>query len=138
MPKFSINEDEYDALIGQRYVYRLVYAFALRPYMDYRTGIVGIKRKVSYQSIAEDIEEWPSHGFKREERLSVQQARKIIDGLERIGLVERNTEQNKGDRRLILKLPLATTDSCAQKQGGSKGAEQRGQKNTNRKQRVIQ
>ena len=50
---FLINEEELAALCGLPHIQQLSYLRGIRPYMDTHTGLVGIKRRVSYQSIAE-------------------------------------------------------------------------------------
>jgi hypothetical protein len=53
MNNVIITHHELTALNGAPNLQKLIYVFALRPYMDYETSIVGIKRGISYQSIAE-------------------------------------------------------------------------------------
>lgn len=106
---FKINQYERDALMGLPHVTRLLY-FALRPYMDYSTGIVGIKRGISYQALREELYVEPHTGYENSGSPSKQQIRRAIKTLERIGLI---TIQSEG-KKLILKCELATWDYCDQ------------------------
>ncbi|WP_423063759.1 hypothetical protein [Candidiatus Paracoxiella cheracis] len=44
--EWKLNSEEKAALYGKRSVYKALYAFGIRPYMDFKTGIVGVKRKI--------------------------------------------------------------------------------------------
>lgn len=50
---FVINDDELGAICGLSHIQQLSYLRGIRPYMDVKTGLAGIKRRISYQSIAE-------------------------------------------------------------------------------------
>ena len=63
---FSINGDELTVLSGLPHLQQLVYFRGIRPYMDVKTGIVGIKRGISLQSIAEQLYIEPCPGIKSE------------------------------------------------------------------------
>ena len=109
----SRNDEEMQALQGLPWLARLVYSDALRPYMDYKTGIVGVRRGVSYQSIAEAMYVEPIPG-----RHSVdvgspthRAIRTAIDNLIKNGLLLRQGDES----RLIFFLPKASTDDSAQK-----------------------
>ena len=45
---FLINANELEALCGLPHIQQLVYLRGIRPYMDVKTGIVGIKRVVHH------------------------------------------------------------------------------------------
>lgn len=67
---------------------KLAYILGIRPHMDYATGIVGHKRKVSYQSLAELLEFSPVRGSQRKEQRFTREAlRAIFRELERVGLI---------------------------------------------------
>ena len=100
---FIINEGELSALCGLPHIQQLAYIRALRPYMDVKTGIVGIKRGISYQSIAEQLYIEPHQGVKSKS-CSRMQVRRSLSALERVGLI---TVQSEG-KKLILKCELAT------------------------------
>lgn len=107
---FKINQQERDALKGLPHLPRLTYLEALRPYMDYATGIVGVKRGISYQSLAEELYVEPHTGYISSGSPSKQQLRRALKTLERAGLV---SIQSVG-KKLILKCELATWDYSAQ------------------------
>ena len=100
---FLINGDELSALCGLPHIQQLVYFRGIRPYMDVKTGEVGIKRKISYQSIAEQLYIEPHQGIKSES-FSRAQIRRAVAGLERAGLISVQSEEFQ----LILKCNLVT------------------------------
>lgn len=106
---FKINQQERDALKGLMYLPRLTYLEALRPYMDYKTGIVGIMRGISYQSLREELYVETQRGHTGGSP-SRQQMRRVVTTLERAGLIHIQSEEKK----LILKCVLATCDSLDQ------------------------
>lgn len=98
-----IHENELSALSGLPHLQQLLYLIAIRPYLDYRTGIVGIKRGISYQSLAEALYVEPHQGIKGGSP-SKNQLRRALQGLERSGLVEIHSLE----RKLILHCILAS------------------------------
>ena len=60
---YRINQQERAALKGIPHLPRLLYLEGIRPYMDYGTGIVGIKRGISYQSLGEELYVEPHVGY---------------------------------------------------------------------------
>lgn len=100
--KFLITDEELDALYGLSHIQQLAYLRAIRPYMDLQTGLVGVKRGISYQSIAEQLYVEPHPGIKYP-NYSRAQVRRAISGLERAGLIQMQSEELK----LILKCILA-------------------------------
>lgn len=100
---FWLSTEELAVLYGSTHIQQLAYLRGIRPYMDIQTRIVGKKRKISYQSIAEQLYIEPHPGIKATS-FSRAQIRRAIAGLERIGLVEVESEEYQ----LILKCPLAT------------------------------
>ncbi len=103
MMDFSINNDELAALSGLPHIQQLAYLRGMRPYMDVKSGMVGIKRRVSYQSIAEQLYVEPHQGIKSP-IFSRDQVRRAVSGLARAGLI---SIESKG-MHLILKCKLAT------------------------------
>ncbi|HAU0368269.1 TPA: hypothetical protein JBF73_03555 [Legionella pneumophila] len=101
-----VNTDELSALMGLPYIQQSAYLLGIRPYMDRKTFLVGIKRKISYQQLAEALYVEPHQGFEHSGSPSRQQLRRIICALERAGLVE---IQSVG-KQLILKCLLADGD----------------------------
>lgn len=53
--EFSINSDELAALSGLPHIQQLAYLRGIRPFMDLQTGVVGVERRISYQSIADQL-----------------------------------------------------------------------------------
>ncbi|HCA7697402.1 TPA: hypothetical protein MX450_006729, partial [Pseudomonas aeruginosa] len=64
MPSFQINDEEREALRGLPMLAREIYVFALRPFMDFATGVVGERRGISWKSIAEELYVEPHQGIK--------------------------------------------------------------------------
>lgn len=101
--EFLINEDELEALSGLIHFHQLTYLRGIRPYMDLQTGLVGIKRGISYQSIAEQLYVEPHPGFSTAS-YSRAQVKRALSSLERVGLISFQSDPLK----LILSCPLAT------------------------------
>ncbi|MDP3559059.1 MAG: hypothetical protein Q8R79_01730, partial [Legionellaceae bacterium] len=114
-----INDDELAALYGLSHLQQLVYLRGIRPYMDTSTGIVGIKRGISYQSIAEQLHVEPHQGIKGE-HCSRAQVRRALSGLERAGLIILQSENLK----LILKCTLAPRGFSVQNKAVTKPSQQ--------------
>ena len=87
MDYLTINNRELSALNGLPFLQRLVYLQGLRPYVDYETGIVGVKRGVSYQSISEILYIEPHPGIQSGSP-SKDQLRRALRGLVKAGLLE--------------------------------------------------
>ncbi|MBN9231783.1 MAG: hypothetical protein J0I93_13170 [Legionella sp.] len=100
---FLINTDELEAICGLLHIQQLTYLRGIRPYMDVKTGVVGVKRRISYQSIAEQLYVEPHQGIKSQS-WSRDQVRRAVAGLARAGII---TVQSEG-MHLILKCQLAT------------------------------
>lgn len=82
----KITYEELSVLTGLPHLQQLLYLRGIRPYMDYRTGIVGIIRGISYQSLAEELYVEPHQGIKSGSP-SKDQIRRAIKGLEKAGLL---------------------------------------------------
>lgn len=121
MPAFQINDEEREALRGLPMLAREVYVFGLRPFMDYATGIVGIKRGVSWKSIAEELYVEPHQGIKGGEP-SEKELRRALTWLQRVGLIS----ENRAERRLVFELLQASRDQSARNKVGSKWADEVG------------
>ena len=114
-----INDQELSALRGLPYLQRLIYLMSIRPYVDYKTGIAGLKRGISYQSITEDLYIEPHPGI-NSSPAGKQQIRRAIKGLERVGLL---TIQSF-DWKLIFHCPLVTSDYCVQNKADTNPTQQ--------------
>ncbi|VEG89804.1 hypothetical protein [Legionella spiritensis] len=104
-----INHDELEALCGLPHIQQLAYLRGIRPYMDVQSGITGIKRRISYQSISEQLYIEPHQGIKSQS-FSRDQVRRAVSSLVRVGIIE---VQSDG-KQLILKCPLASRDFSVQ------------------------
>ncbi|GAN31467.1 hypothetical protein lpymt_03087 [Legionella pneumophila] len=100
---FMVNGEELAALYGLPHAQQLTYLRGIRPYMDVKTGVVGLKRRISLQSLAEELYIQPHQGVKAE-KYSRAQARRALAALERVGLITLQSE----DLQLIVKCNLAT------------------------------
>ena len=118
---FLITDGELAALCGLPHIQQLAYLRGIRPYMDVKTGLVGIKRGISYQSIAEQLYVEPHQGIKSES-CSRMQVRRALSALVRAGLV---TAQSEG-LKLILKCEMATTGYSVQNKVDLKPTQQAG------------
>ena len=116
---FLMNTDELAALCGLPHIQQLAYLRGIRPYMDVKTGIVGIKRGISYQSIAEQLYVEPHQGFKTE-TCSRMQVRRSLSALEHAGLITSQSQRLK----LILKCELATRGYSVQNKVDPKQTQQ--------------
>ncbi|MCL9685731.1 hypothetical protein [Legionella maioricensis] len=106
---FLLNQNELAALDGLPHLQQLAYLRGIRPYMDLKTGIVGIKRRISHQSISEQLYIEPRPGIKSQS-FSRDQVRRAIAGLARAGVIVVHSE----DMHLILKCELATLGHSVQ------------------------
>ena len=112
MTAFVITDEENHYLLGLSWGARVAYIQAIRPFMDYGTGVVGIRRGISRQSIAEVLYIEPKKG--RHTKLSGSPThsavRCILEELEDGGLLKKIPDPDK----LIFFLPKAFTDQSAQ------------------------
>mgnify|MGYP003664614109 FL=1 len=106
-----LNDDEEGALFALPPTARICYILGLRPFMDFKTGIVGDKRRVSYQSLMELLEFEPDRGSHLGAicRATPDSVRSELARLERAGLVERLPKRKRTDP-LRLKMVLADVD----------------------------
>jgi hypothetical protein len=109
MVAFQINDQEREKLYGLPHLQQLIYFRGIRPYMDFATGMVGIKRKISYQSLREEVFVEPHTGYKAPS-LSRDQVRRAVDGLIRADVIRSHSE----GKTLILECLLATQDNSTQ------------------------
>ncbi|HAT1978833.1 TPA: hypothetical protein KKX11_001064 [Legionella pneumophila] len=100
------NAHELAALLELPYIQRLVYLMGIRPYMDRQSCIVGIKRRISYQSLRETLYVGPIAGVKTGSP-SLQQMKRAVKSLERAGLIEIQSTE----RHLIVKCIYAELDN---------------------------
>ncbi len=129
----KLNDDELEAMHGLPWIARMVYIFGIRPHMDYKTGLVGVARKISLKSISESLYVEPSPGLKETGSPTEKQIRRAIEWLEKNGLIKRDKSKNKNTRSLVFSCDLAFLDKSVQnkvgRQVGSKWAEPEPPKN---------
>jgi len=117
----QFNGDEDTALQGIPLAAQLLYLRGIRPFMDYQTGIVGIKRKISLNGLT-DILHVEAHQGCKEERHSKQQVRRLLEWLIRSGLLERRSIERES---LIFFLPMADKNKSVQKKADTKPTQSR-------------
>ena len=100
----AVLVSEVSAVESRLYVY-------LRRHMDYRTGIVGHPRRISYQSIREHIEHVPERGSTvKPFSPSNQQVNRLLRKLESRGFIERLHDGSQLKEAMLFRMLLATTD----------------------------
>lgn len=104
-PAIKLNSTEMTRMRRLPVICRALYIFSLRARMDYRNGYVGIKYRITYDRIRDDLDAAPLPG-EQSERPSKGQVARALQRLERAGLIQRKP---KG-RRLIVHLPYADFD----------------------------
>lgn len=119
-----LSDEEIEAMQGVSYFLRTLYIFAIRRYMDYQTGIVGIKRRISYQSLIEEMYVEPHCGIEKVDTGSPVKAkiRRALARMEKVGLIEKI----KNKEHIVFRCVLARRDYSVQNQVGTKPAQQAG------------
>ena len=118
-PYLKITSEEISALMGLPYLQQVTYLLGIRPHMDNTTSLVGVKRGISYQSLAETLYVEPHQGIQSGSP-SRQQLRRVIKALERAGLVYIQSD----DKQLILKCLLANSNYCVQNKADTNPTQQ--------------
>lgn len=108
-----LNEKELYALGGMPHAAITLYVMATRPRMNYETGIVGRTPRISWRALTEWCYVEPdAHGGggARPIQLSLQQIRRLVARLEKVGLIVKETiaDQVTGREYIELFLPLAS------------------------------
>ncbi|HFL2715765.1 TPA: Vir protein [Legionella pneumophila] len=104
-----ITQRELSALCGLPYIQQLTYIQGIKPYIDYKTGFVGIRRGISYQSLSEALYIEPHSGIKSGSP-SKDQLRRALKGLEKAGLLSIQS----WERKLVLRCLLHDRDNSFQ------------------------
>ncbi len=102
-----MNQFEYEALDaeGLPHECQVLYMRVLRRYMDYKTGIVGVTRRLSYQGLREVLEvRRPQRSKVSSQTYTQRQVRWFLERLEAVGLI------SKCDAPLVFLCRLASTD----------------------------
>lgn len=107
-----LSDEELEVLKEIPHLHMCLYVFGIRRHMDYKTGIVGIKRRISYQSLKEEIYVPPTRGRHTSKTVdaSKTQIKRVLEFLEKNGLIKRHSKSGKEDKQLILTCLLAITD----------------------------
>ena len=108
MSRTSWNGAEDEALDYLRWDVQVLYLRVLRARMDYRTGIVGLSRRISRRAIQEWLEVRTGVGGSDEAKApTADGVRWMLGRLMRAGLIERVEGY---ERTLVFRLPLADRD----------------------------
>lgn len=119
MSGFFITDEEWYALHGASDAeYRLY--FTLRKYADVKTGLVGSARKISWQSLREEMYVEPRQGLVVSGSKSPDQLYRLAMQLKKRGLLTAFGDENKKSKELILKLEMLGSYSCDQNKPASK------------------
>lgn len=113
MAAIRLSERELGALHGLPFPAVCLYVLAIRPRMDYATGIVGQRPRLSYQALSEWCRVESRQGVS-EERLSRHQLSRLLQHLERAGLIRRRPGRSAGDN-LVFRCLLADRDLSVRK-----------------------
>lgn len=114
----QFNGDEDMALQGLRPATQVIYLRGLRPFMDYQTGVVGAKRRISYTQLSECCEFIPDPRSREDpERKTKKAVICALKELERAGLIKKISGET-----LIFFLCLADTNKSVQNLRGISGA----------------
>lgn len=106
--KWQWNEDEDAALQYLPHSDQVLYLRGLRRHMDFTTGLVGVRRRVSYQQFSELLEEQRARGSTAAaQRYGREQIRAILRRLEAAGLVVRVNQGAAIGEAMVFRLPLA-------------------------------
>jgi hypothetical protein len=136
-PRVSFNEDELEMLWGLPWLPQLIYMRAIRPNMDYATGVVGIRtsrtKRISYQAIREQVEVHEKQGRNGSEQPSMSALRHAVSTLINVGLIARVSGHGDRSACLVFRCLLADVDSSVRNKydrgttGGATEAQQEAQ-----------
>lgn len=104
-----LNDSEQAVLDQLDYIYEALYRRGIRRYMDFKTGIVGIKRGISWQSLKEELSIKPRKGISPK-NISKEQVRRLAKYLEKVGLVKIKSTS----KRLVFECILALSHRSVQ------------------------
>jgi len=115
MTAYRINDAELHALAGEAADVVQLYLVALRPRMDFKTGVIGRRVRISYQALREWTERWGRPGV-RYHAHDKSKLQRLLARLEDIGLLRRVST----NWDLVFACPLADADHCVQKKPDTK------------------
>lgn len=107
MPSFQINDAEWGALADEPADVFKLYC-AIRRFMDYRTGVSGVVRRLSEQMFREELYIAPTRGRHESGSPTRQKVRSLVDRLINIGAIT-----PKGP--LVFQLPHADWDGASKR-----------------------
>ena len=124
MNYYIITQEEMEMLHEKPWSARLTYLMGLKPFMDYKTCIVGLKRGISYRSIMEILAVPDGRGRHSEQQVVVTEkmVRHALKVLKESGLIE----PIPADKKLVFRMPHALRDESVSGMRGGSGAETRG------------
>ena len=115
-----LEDQELAALSGQLPEIWQLY-IVLRMFMDYRTGLVGVSRGISWRSLQDELYVEPGPGLVDSGTPTKAKLRRLAERMARAGLVSnRHTP-----KQLVFFLPLAPRDTLASNKPGTKPAQTR-------------
>lgn len=116
--RVAFNAVELDALWGLPWLPQMIYMRAIRPNMDYATGVVGIRtsrtKRISYQAIREQVEVHETQGRNGSEQVSMSALRNAVSTLVRVGVIARVTGHGDRSACLVFRCLLADVDQSVQ------------------------
>lgn len=116
------NQLEDEALDYLPWHAQVLYLRCLRRHMDFRTGIVGLRRRISRRMLVEwlEVRQVPG-GHDQTRQLSVGELKWALQRLKQVGLV---VPVPGHARQLVFRLPLATTDQSVSRRNSRGTAEE--------------
>ncbi len=115
-----LSDEELDALEGLTDFQFRLYVQGIRRHMDYKTGIVGIKRKISLYSLASETYIEKIKGVKQTGNKSRFQVHRAIKRLEKAELLIVKSIATEKEKQLILECVLATSDRSIQNKAATR------------------
>lgn len=111
MNSWKWNELEEDALADLPIEAQILYLRVIRKHMDFRSGITGEKRRISYAQMQEVLAYKPNpHSGEKPVEYSRDQIKRLVQKLVKAGLIERLHNTERGVAPMVFRLPLACTD----------------------------
>jgi len=121
---FVITDEEMTALAGLPHASVRLYLLGLRPHMDYATGVVGAKRRISWQMLREVLYVEPHRGLEDSGTPTLGKTRRALEWLIKAGLIEDIGTKERGEA-IVFRCVLAYADESVQKIPGKNPARTR-------------
>jgi hypothetical protein len=109
----AITDQEQDALRGADYSLTVLYIY-IKQFMDYKTGVVGYARRISYQGMSEALYIEPRPGVKGGSP-HMSSIRRMVDQLLKCKILVKDRADT-----LVFKCPLADTENHVQNKADRK------------------